>query len=149
MPVRKYKDDVEAGVKVMARSGESERSISKKLDIPKSSVHKILLRPDTPGVAGKVAKTTRHVIKDLDEIRDILAAEMKTKDLSKSNIQQLATSMAIAIDKSRLLSGEATELIGIMGLVGKTDQELDKIMKGEVQVTDGKKEPQPAEATKH
>lgn len=151
MPVKKYGDQIEAQVKVLARSGDSERTIAKQLGIPKSSVHKILNRPGNPEVEQIEAQTSSEFAKKLKKTSNLLLKEMlgNPDKIKNAKAKDLMVCLGISIEKQLLLEGGATEIIGIMGLVGKTDQELDKIMKGEVEVTDAKKEPQPAEATKH
>ncbi len=138
MPKKKYGDTIEAQVKTLARAGDSERTIAKQFGIPKSSVHKILQRPSTPAVQEQEARTSTEFAGKLKKTSNMLLKEImeNPNKMKDAKIKDLMISLGISLEKQLLLEGGATEIIGIMGLVGKTDGDLDKILKGEVEIID-------------
>lgn len=145
-----YGDTIEAQVKTLAKSGDSERAIAKQFGIPKSSVHKILNRPGNPEVQEIEAQTSADFAKKLRKGTNLLLKEIleNPDKIKNAKIKDLYVCLGISVEKQLLLAGGATEIIGIMGLIGKRDDELDKIMRGEVEIADGQDEAQQPE-TKH
>lgn len=121
-------DAIKEQIKVLTAQGHSIRDISKRLNINFKSVMKVQRETDNMEQLrniekGKIIKKYWGIVlKALDSI-----TEEKIKEMSA---YQLMTIAAIGVDKAQLLSGEATEILGV-----KTEKELDKELK-ELQVAE-------------
>lgn len=90
MAKKKYGDTIEAQVKTLARGGRTQREISAQTGICKSSVHKILHRPDTAQVVGTLArlpkpKTARQLAKELQRVTDLLHQNNLKRKIKRRN----------------------------------------------------------------
>ena len=124
-------------VQVLTRL-HSERTTEKITGIPQPTVNRLKNRVLSPNVSESIKNSNESVAKALSGIRTKLIGELsKVKEARNANdYKALATSMGIITDKILLLTGGPTEIIGIMGLVDRPDNELDQILHGNVEIAD-------------
>lgn len=115
----KLSDAIKEQVKVLTAQGHSIRDISKRLNINFKSVMKVQRETDNMEQLrniekGKIIKKYWGIVlRALDSISD-----EKIKEMSA---YQMMLTAAVGTDKAQLLSGDATEILGV-----KTDAELDR-----------------------
>ncbi|MBA7514459.1 hypothetical protein ES705_06488 [subsurface metagenome] len=121
-------DNIREQVKILAIEGLSERTISNRLGISNNAVHRI--KGEIDNLEQFRADKKRKIAEKYWE-KVILALDLVTKGkLNKLSAHQLMVSAAIGTDKAQLLTGGATEILGV-----KTEKELDKELK-ELQVAE-------------
>ena len=116
---KRISDEIREKTKILLAQGYSYNSISKKLNISKDSIHRIGKEIDN------LEQLRTDKKREMAESLWNLAIEMKEqitkKKLKESSAAKLVISLATLIDKALLLTGDATEILGV-----KTEKELTK-----------------------
>lgn len=112
-------DEIREKVKVMAVEGHSVRYIAKSLSISSTAVHQI--EKETDNLEQLRTNKKEEIVKTLWNKVKIALSFIDSVKLKKSSAYQLMTIAAIAVDKAQLLTGEATEILGV-----KTEAEINK-----------------------
>jgi len=116
---KKLSYEVKEKAKIMLAEGHSYNIILKTLNISKGAIHNISKEIDNLEQLRTIKK--EEIIKTLwNKVKTALSYIDSVK-LKKSSAYQLMTIAAIAVDKAQLLSGGATEILGV-----KTEPELNK-----------------------
>lgn len=138
---KKWSEGDAAKVQVLSQL-HSERRTGKLLNIPQPTVNRLKHRDLSPSVCESIKTSNESVAKALSGIRTKLIGELNKVMVAKNanDYKALATSMGIITDKIQILTGGPTEVVGIMSLVERSDNELDQILHGDVEITDAQVE---------
>lgn len=112
-------DEIREKVKVMAIEGHSVRYIAKSLSISNTAVHQI--KKETDNLEQLRTNKKEEIVK---RIWDIVKHALDAIDYERFKLMKpydLMMTAAIGIDKARLLTGEATDILQV-----KTEKELTK-----------------------
>jgi DNA-binding transcriptional regulator YhcF (GntR family) len=100
----------------MRAKGMSVRQIAKQTDVHPSTVHRALINvaqlvlpPD------QLEQYRQRQVDVVDSMTARTLASICDEDFQKASLLQKVTSSAILIEKSRLIKGQTTENIGVMG----------------------------------
>lgn len=114
-------DEVREKVKIMAIEGHSVRYIAKSLSISSTAVHRI--KKEIDNLEQLRTNKKEEIVKKLWDIAKNALESITDKKIrgKKMTAYSIMLTAAVAIDKAQLLSGDATEILGV-----KTDAELDR-----------------------
>lgn len=116
---KRIPDEKREMVKVLAVQGLSERDIAGILNISKTQVNTI--KRQTDGLDQMRADKKRKMAEEIWNLAIRMYDHITDEKLRKTSAAKLTIAMATAIDKSLLLTGEATERMEV-----KTEKELTK-----------------------
>lgn len=104
-------------IKAMCDSGLNENQVAKQLNISPHTVKIIKNDPEILKKANEIAFIKKELPNKMTRLAD-LAADNAAENIQEMNSYQSAIIAKIAIESSRLIEGQSTANVGVIGLFG-------------------------------
>lgn len=105
--------DEKEKIKTLYASGESYRAIARAMGKAPNTIKHYL--KSSPAVMVEVAEKKKDLIVLYEGLAERMVTSISDKDIEKINALQRTIASATAVDKMRLLRGESTDNIGLIG----------------------------------